>query len=107
MSILSIKALTTGGLALALAAAGPALAGTPSKATAKPTAHPAAAAKPAAAPAKAAAVTHAAPAKGTKPATPPKPAANGRMVQAKLSNGKTVTYNCSLPGNRTKQACKR
>ena len=30
----------------------------------------------------------------------------GRMVQAKLANGKTVTYNCSLPGNKTKSACK-
>lgn len=30
----------------------------------------------------------------------------GRMVQAKLANGKTVTYNCSLPGNKTKTACK-
>jgi multidrug efflux pump subunit AcrA (membrane-fusion protein) len=30
----------------------------------------------------------------------------GRMVQAKLANGKTVTYNCSLAGNATKKACK-
>ncbi|TPG54514.1 hypothetical protein [Sphingomonas glacialis] len=30
----------------------------------------------------------------------------GRMVQAKLANGKTVTYNCSLAGNKTKTACK-
>lgn len=30
----------------------------------------------------------------------------GRMVQASLANGKTVTYNCSLPGNATKTACK-
>lgn len=36
-----------------------------------------------------------------------RPAAKGRMVSARLSNGKTVTYNCSLPGNQTKQACKR
>lgn len=46
----------------------------------------------------------------TKPAAArpaPRPAANGRMVQARLSNGKTVTYNCSLAGNQTKQACKR
>ena len=28
------------------------------------------------------------------------------LAQAKLSNGKTVTYNCSLPGNKNKQACK-
>ncbi len=36
-----------------------------------------------------------------------KPAATGRMVTARLGNGKTVTYNCNLPGNQTKQACKR
>ena len=32
--------------------------------------------------------------------------AKGRMVTAKLANGKTVTYNCSLAGNKTKAACK-
>lgn len=32
--------------------------------------------------------------------------AKGRMVSAKLANGKTVTYNCSLAGNKTKAACK-
>ena len=36
-----------------------------------------------------------------------KPVTRARMVQAKQANGKTVTYNCSLPGNKTKQACKR
>ncbi len=30
----------------------------------------------------------------------------GRMVSAKLANGKTVTYDCSLAGNKTKTACK-
>ncbi len=30
----------------------------------------------------------------------------GRMVKARLANGKTVTYDCSLAGNKTKQACK-
>lgn len=30
----------------------------------------------------------------------------GRMVTAKLANGKTVTYNCALAGNKTKAACK-
>ena len=30
----------------------------------------------------------------------------GRMVTARLANGKTVTYDCSLAGNKTKQACK-
>lgn len=35
------------------------------------------------------------------------PARHGaRLVTAKLSNGKTVTYDCSLAGNKTKQACK-
>jgi hypothetical protein len=32
--------------------------------------------------------------------------AKPRMVTAKLANGKTVTYNCALAGNATKQACK-
>ncbi|WP_419808296.1 hypothetical protein [Sphingomonas sp.] len=31
----------------------------------------------------------------------------GRMVTAKLANGKSVTYNCSLAGNANKTACKR
>ena len=31
---------------------------------------------------------------------------NGRMVQARLSNGKIVTFNCSLAGNQSKQACR-
>jgi hypothetical protein len=30
----------------------------------------------------------------------------GRMVQAKLKNGKTVTYDCSKAGNKDKTACK-
>lgn len=42
--------------------------------------------------------------------TAPKRAASAhphaRIVKVRLSNGKTVTYNCSLPGNKTKQACK-
>ncbi|KQN02629.1 MULTISPECIES: hypothetical protein [Sphingomonas] len=33
-------------------------------------------------------------------------AKKGRMVSAKLANGKTVTYDCSLAGNKTKTACK-
>ncbi len=54
------------------------------------------------------------PAMAAKPVAPaPKPAprakaataSGGRMVSAKLSNGKTVTYNCSLAGNKTKKAC--
>ena len=30
----------------------------------------------------------------------------GRMVTTKTSTGKTITYNCVLPGNAAKQACK-
>ena len=30
----------------------------------------------------------------------------GRMVTARLANGKTVTYDCSLAGNKAKTACK-
>ena len=63
-----------------------------SKPAAKPVAH--AQAKPAA----------------TKVATAPARTATakprGRMVTARLANGKTVTYDCSLAGNKTKQACK-
>ena len=83
------------GAAALLAIGGPALATTAGPA-AKPAAakpHPAlVAAKP-------------------KPAAPrmiaARPAASGRMVRAKLGNGKVVTYNCSLAGNQTKQVCKR
>lgn len=32
---------------------------------------------------------------------------HGRMVTAKLANGKTVTYDCSKAGNATKTACKK
>ena len=53
----------------------------------------------AAAPLRAAAAVHPAPrVAASRP--------NGRMVQARLSNGKIVTYNCSLAGNQTKQACR-
>lgn len=48
-------------------------------------------------------------AKAKLAATPARTAATrpgGRMVKARLANGKTVTYDCSLAGNRTKQACK-
>ena len=45
----------------------------------------------------------------TPVAAAPKPKAAaapaGRMVSAKLANGKTVTYNCALAGNKTKKAC--
>ena len=53
------------------------------------------------------AVTAAKPAAKAHPAAQTHPAAKGRMVTARQANGKTVIYNCSLPGNQTKQACKR
>ena len=34
-------------------------------------------------------------------------AAGGRMVAAKTATGKSVTYDCSKAGNKTKQACRR
>ena len=34
-------------------------------------------------------------------------AAKGRMVTTKTSTGKTVTYDCSKPGNAAKAACKK
>ena len=66
------------------------------------------AAKPAVTAAKPAAKVAAKPAFKAHPAAlHAKPAATGRVVTARQSNGKTVTYNCSLAGNQTKQACKR
>lgn len=44
-----------------------------------------------------------------KTATPKRVAAkrhNTHLAKATLSNGKKVTYNCSLAGNKNKQACK-
>lgn len=37
----------------------------------------------------------------TKTTTP------ARMVTTKTKTGKTITYNCSKPGNATKAACKK
>lgn len=78
-------------------------ASTTTKAAAKPATK--LAAKPAAKPA---VRTQAKPA--TKLAATPARAtparSGGRMVKARLANGKTVTYDCSLAGNKTKQACK-
>lgn len=54
--------------------------------------------------------THATPAKWTKPAAKPaaksKTVSNGHMVTTKTSTGKTITYDCSKAGNKTKAACK-
>ena len=47
--------------------------------------------------------THAAGRTATRHAAP---AAAGRMVTAKTSTGKTVTYDCSKAGNAAKKACK-
>jgi hypothetical protein len=91
----------------------PVFASTPSASTTKPATK--LAIKPAAKPAtraqaKPAAKLAATPARATPArataarATPAR--SGGRMVRAKLSNGKTVTYDCSLAGNKTKQACK-
>ena len=85
----------------------PALATTTSTAAKPVTAH---AAKPAAIHAVHSKAVAAAPARAV-PAVrlAPRVAAarpNGRMVQARLSNGKIVTYNCSLAGNQSKQACR-
>ena len=63
------------------------------------------AAKPA--PAKPAPMMAAKPMAASKPAAKPRAATapGGRMVSAKLANGKTVTYNCALAGNKTKKVC--
>ena len=90
----------------------PAMAATPATAAKPAVAH---AARPAtvartAAIAKPATVARAAPVRAA-PATLPKARVaaahpHGRMVRTRLSNGKVVTYNCSLPGNAAKAACK-
>ena len=69
------------------------------------TAKPAALPRAAAAPRATAAVAR--PATRTFAPRAVAPQGGGRMVNARLSNGQTVTYNCSLAGNQTKQACKR
>jgi len=73
----------------------------PAPMAAAPVAKPMAApmAKPAAPMARPAAAPMARPAAGAKPL-----AANS--VRATLKNGKTVTYNCDLAGNKSKTACK-
>ena len=85
------------GLAATMMIAAPSFAATT---TAKPATT---AVKPAAKPVKQAAVA-------AKPKAAPQRVAaarpTGHMVKAKQANGKTVTYNCSLPGNKNKQACK-
>ena len=48
--------------------------------------------------------THVVTTRKVQSTTGAKPA--GKTVTAKLANGRTVTYNCALKGNATKQACK-
>lgn len=97
-----IRALIAFGLASTMMVGVPAIAATQQHpATASVAAKPAArvAAKPAArVAAKPAATT---PARAKAPAR-----SNTHLATATLRNGKQVTYNCSLAGNKTKQACK-
>ncbi|WP_192878827.1 hypothetical protein [Sphingopyxis lindanitolerans] len=97
------------GLASTMMITAPVFASSPTTTTTK------SAVKPAAKPttkltAKPAAHSQAKPATRAKLAATPARASTtrsgGRMVKARLSNGKTVTYDCSLAGNKTKQACK-
>jgi hypothetical protein len=91
----------------AIALTGAAQAATPAPARTTPAvAHPAPAAKPSMFSRLAGMVKPAATPAAAHPATRTAARGNGRMVRAKLANGQTVTYNCSLPGNATKQACK-
>ncbi|MBD3745821.1 hypothetical protein ACWKWJ_13350 [Sphingopyxis terrae subsp. ummariensis] len=83
------------GLAATMMIAAPSFAATT---TAKPATT---AVKPAAKPVKQAAAKPKAASQRVAAARP-----TGHMVKAKQANGKTVTYNCSLPGNKNKQACK-
>jgi myo-inositol-hexaphosphate 3-phosphohydrolase len=131
--MITFRTLTTLGFVSTMVIATPAFATTAASATkaaSKP--HVMAVTKPAATPhivpAKPAAANHVAAAKPAAPhvaaaakpsifarATAPaaRPAtrisanhATGRMVTTRTSTGKTITYNCSLAGNQTKQACK-
>lgn len=47
------------------------------------------------------------PAMATTRTTQTRTAAGGHMVTTKTATGKSVTYDCSKAGNKTKQACKR
>ncbi len=109
LGLSAVAALITGTAALAATPANAAKPAAMKTAMIKPAAAKHALAKPIAAkPAYAAAARprYAAPrAIAARPVPIIRP--GGRMVQARLSNGKTVSYNCSLAGNQTKQACKR
>lgn len=98
------RTLIAFGLASTIMIGAPAIAATQQHpTTASAAAKPAArtTAKPAAAmPARATAATPA------KPRTAAPARSNTHLAKATLRNGKQVTYNCSLAGNKNKQACK-
>lgn len=94
------------GLASTMMITAPVFASTPAASTttaAKPVAHPAA---------KPVARTSATPTMASKAATTAAPKrvastrTNTHLAKATLSNGKKVTYDCRLAGNKNKQACK-
>ncbi len=95
------------GIASAMMLTAPAFAAAPATAktatTAKTTTT---AAKPATTAAKPAAAKPVA-AKPVAKTAAKKTAAGGNYAKATLKNGKTVTYNCNLAGNKSKQACKK
>ncbi|QGN55528.1 hypothetical protein [Novosphingobium sp. Gsoil 351] len=92
-----IRSILLAGAALALAAS-PAMAATTTPTHAAARAVPATPAKPA---------TRAVPAKpAARTASAAKPRGKSGMVTTRLANGKKVTYDCHLAGNRTKAACK-
>ena len=98
--------LTAALAAMALTGAGHAATPTPAHTT-PAVAHPAAApVKPSMFSRLAGMMKPAATPAAARPATRVAASGNGRMVRAKLANGQTVTYNCSLAGNKVKQACK-
>lgn len=96
------------GAALAIASA-PAIAATTTPTHAATRAVPA---KPATPARKLAVAKRATPAVAAKPAVPArsasvaKPRSHAGMVTTTLANGKKVTYDCHLAGNKTKTACK-
>ena len=97
-----LRSLIAFGLASTMMVGAPAIAATqqhPATVAAKPAAHTAA--KPAAAmPARSTATASA------KPRTAAPARSGTHLAKATLRNGKQVTYNCSLAGNKAKQACK-
>ena len=92
----SFRTLVGLGLASTMMITAPVFASTAAPATAKPALH---------APVRHAAATTT----KVKAATPTRAASarpNAHLAKATLSNGKKVTYDCRLAGNKNKQACK-